>query len=366
MIEKIQNKKTVKYRAIFYLNGSRFTSPRFPTEAEAVAWEARKRTEVADNQVVTGSEMTVFAFAKMWLDKYAFVFKTRGAALRDEQCLRLHVMPYLGDKRLRNVTRQDIQLMVSSWLQGKNVSHKTVNNMLGTAKKMFSEAVAWGFLSALPATHVKRIKVQQREVSILYPEEISRILSWSADRDPMLHDVCVFALNTGMRLGEICALSWSRVDLRRRYVTVDCTWDRYEAGAVNRTKGKRFRKVPLNPTAYQAIAAHALLPHSETDLVFAVNYEHMKKFVFKRCLRLSGCQDALVRKVTFHCLRHTFASEFMRNGGDIYRLQKILGHSTVAQTEQYSHFSPDFLAGETDRVAFATPKGTVIPLPIRG
>ena len=51
----------------------------------------------------------------------------------------------------------------------------------------------------------------------------------------------------------------------------------------------------------------------------------------------------LGKDVTFHTLRHTFASWYMMNGGDLYRLQKYLGHSTIKLTERYAHLSPDHL-----------------------
>lgn len=54
----------------------------------------------------------------------------------------------------------------------------------------------------------------------------------------------------------------------------------------------------------------------------------------------------------FHDLRHTFASNFLMGGGNIYDLQKILGHSTIQVTERYAHLTPDHLMGKTEVLGF--------------
>jgi site-specific recombinase XerD len=62
-------------------------------------------------------------------------------------------------------------------------------------------------------------------------------------------------------------------------------------------------------------------------------------------------------------MRHTFASHFMMSGGKVYDLQKLLGHSTIAMTERYSHLSPDHLRGKTDIIEFGKwTEAAVIPL----
>jgi site-specific recombinase XerD len=55
-----------------------------------------------------------------------------------------------------------------------------------------------------------------------------------------------------------------------------------------------------------------------------------------------------LKLLRFHDLRHTFASLFMMGGGNIYTLQKLLGHASVQMTERYSHLSPEHLKGATD------------------
>ena len=54
----------------------------------------------------------------------------------------------------------------------------------------------------------------------------------------------------------------------------------------------------------------------------------------------------------WHALRHTFASQFVMQGGSILTLQKLLGHADIAMTLVYSHLAPDFLAGELDRLRY--------------
>ncbi|MGZ3695749.1 MAG: tyrosine-type recombinase/integrase, partial [Bdellovibrionota bacterium] len=75
--------------------------------------------------------------------------------------------------------------------------------------------------------------------------------------------------------------------------------------------------------------------------------------VFHRSQKKAGFS----RLIRFHDMRHTFASHFMMNGGNIYDLQKLLGHSTLEMTQRYAHMSPDHLEKAIQIVSFS-PKGT--------
>ena len=93
---------------------------------------------------------------------------------------------------------------------------------------------------------------------------------------------------------------------------------------VLRTKGKKFRAISLNDSICK-IFREMVLSGSKADgvQVFArINYEYLCHEKFKRILKLAGLESALTRRATFHSLRHTFASEFMRCGGKIFDLQQ--------------------------------------------
>lgn len=68
-----------------------------------------------------------------------------------------------------------------------------------------------------------------------------------------------------------------------------------------------------------------------------------------KLLKLSDCPP-LARG--WHALRHTFASQFVMQGGNILTLQRLLGHADIAMTLVYSHLAPDFVAGELDRLKY--------------
>lgn len=96
------------------------------------------------------------------------------------------------------------------------------------------------------------------------------------------------------------------------------------------TKGKRNRTVPISPKLYEEIYKKGNGP------LFTTNYLPLYK-------RIRRCFPDLPKGQTTHVLRHTFASHFMMNGGNILVLQRILGHTDIKQTMVYSHFAPEHL-----------------------
>ena len=67
--------------------------------------------------------------------------------------------------------------------------------------------------------------------------------------------------------------------------------------------------------------------------------------------------------ITFHGTRHTFASHWMMNGGDLYKLQKILGHKDIKMTQRYAHLAPDVYSADYDRLGNSIEQaGTIIQL----
>tara|TARA_B100000315_G_scaffold221151_1_gene224348 strand:- start:109 stop:456 length:348 start_codon:yes stop_codon:yes gene_type:complete len=111
------------------------------------------------------------------------------------------------------------------------------------------------------------------------------------------------------------------------------------------TKSRKIRYVPI------CCAFSGLLEKlKKTSLS-----EYVVPFFNPDCFRKEFIRVTIEVKlpvIRFHDLRHTFASNFLMGGGNIYDLQKILGHSTIQVTERYLHLVPSHLKGKTEVLGF--------------
>jgi integrase len=159
-----------------------------------------------------------------------------------------------------------------------------------------------------------------------------RPFTMSRNRRSRWGEACIFyatAIFTGMRAGEIAALEWSDVDLDRRLITVQRSFD-------GPTKSDRVRYVPILDPLLPVLRAWRL--RHPGRLVFtniAGTMFGSSARIFQEVLHrvLDAAQLPKVQRngkerpyVRFHDLRHTFASHWAMKGGDLFKLQKILGH----------------------------------------
>jgi integrase len=148
----------------------------------------------------------------------------------------------------------------------------------------------------------------------------------------------LIALITGMRVAEIFALTWGDILYRERLIAVRA-----------KLKGGKIRYVPL--TAELATEIQRYPAVIGEDRIFppkrgAKGERQRVEGSFETVLALAG-----IANFRFHDLRHTFASWFMMNGGDLYELAKILGHSNIKMTERYAKLAKNYIAstGNTAR-----------------
>ncbi|HID8163924.1 phage integrase [Pseudomonas aeruginosa] len=200
------------------------------------------------------------------------------------------------------------------------ISGKTLNNELGYVRAVFNELKDLGQIDyANPLVGVKPLKLQERELSWLTTEQITELLEAirSGSDNPHTELVTLLCLATGGRWSEAEKLIPQR--LQGNVVTY--------AG----TKSGRVRHVPI-PTEL----ADKIRVHWRTHGLFSSCITSFRRALERTTIRLPKGQAS-------YALRHTFASHFMMNGGNILTLQKILGHSTLTMTMRYAHLSPDHL-----------------------
>jgi integrase len=176
--------------------------------------------------------------------------------------------------------------------------------------------------------NVPRIRLEkepQGRLRWLTQEEITRLLDGAAkSKNKELRAAVVVALNTGLRLGELLGLTWERVDLSRGVIRLELT------------KSGRRREVPMNDASYRALVG---LGPKGSGRVFKTRYI---KTAYNNAVAAAQLDD-----VTFHTLRHTFASWAVMRG---VTLKELLGHSSLAMTMRYAHLAPEHLRTAVSRL----------------
>jgi integrase len=252
--------------------------------------------------------------------------------------LRLRVLErHLKGLTLEQIDQVAIEKMIAARL-AEGVQRSTVNRARAALSAVFTWAIERGmFAGPNPVKRVRKFREGPGRLRYLAPAEADRLMLAAPAH---VQGIIAVSLHTGGRLREILALTWADVDLTARAITY-----RRET-----TKARKTRIVPINPPLFAVLSS--LRRGRPDQLVFTWNERPLRSI---RTAFESACVKAGLPDVVFHTLRHTFGSWATMNGLDLRRLQKYLGHSSISQTEIYSHLSPEHMAAGA---RFFGPPGT--------
>ena len=178
-------------------------------------------------------------------------------------------------------------------------------------------------------------KVQQ-PVEPLSGRELGRLVraveqhEWGAEWMPARNAALVALMaRAGLRIGEVVGLDLEDVALNERSGWV----------TVRQGKGLKERRVPLSLQARKTLAGYLeVRPEAETPALFLTkSCRRLGKRPVQRLVKSAAQRAGLQQDVTPHVLRHSFATRFLRKGGDLATLRDILGHANLATTSRYLH-----------------------------
>ena len=277
--------------------------------------------------------ITLEELAGEWLEHK----RTRLAAhtFRDyTYILRDKILPRLGHLEAAQIQPMVIQTFIN---EIERSAPRTANKTLTVLRQIYRYGIQWGYCAFNPAASVDRAAYKRPTVDVLNEEEAARLLAAAQGLDLAIISL---ALGCGLRKGEVFALRWGDVDWMRGILTVSRS--RGMDGQIKETKTGRVRTVVLPDWVRDNLAAYYqdqgrpspenwLFP-GERETMDPSNW-HKK---FRDLLRAAG-----IRQVTFHSLRHTFASLLLAQGVDPLYVSRQLGHSTIVITmDTYGHLLP--------------------------
>ncbi|MCR8980121.1 tyrosine-type recombinase/integrase [Brevibacillus laterosporus] len=217
----------------------------------------------------------------------------------------------------------------------------TVNVRVRALKAMFNRLVREGAITENPTTHLQKLRDDEKVLRVFGTSEIKRLLSY-IDKGTFagFRDYCaiLLAYDSGLRSCEINSLELNDVDFDNHVILLP--------GAKN--KNRKTRAVPISPSMAkllkQLVAETREFFGSGVRLVFVNNNGNsMSDSRLRSRMHEYGKRSGLNEtfRVSPHTLRHSFATNFLLNGGNIVTLSKILGHADVSTTKRYLNLSHD-------------------------
>jgi integrase len=358
----------------------------FRTRTEAAEALARVRTGLGDGTLVERRRAAIGfdEVARQWLDLHSKP-NLRSHADNEERYAK-HVAPFFGDCPLSAITptrilelRAKLQTQIITRKHrdnegelhtvGTKMAPRTVNLIMALVRSILRFAVANGHIAASPTDRLGRGKLmlplEQEKLAppIEKAEDVGRLLAavrriGEESKRPGLYPLFALLAYTGLRRGEALGLRWTDADLERRMLTVRRSYD-------GTTKSSKHRTVPVPAELAIILKAYKLADPWKGTLCFPNDEGEMYSQNAKlEAILHEGLHRTGLPRIRVHALRHVFASHFVMGGGDIFTLQRILGHSTPQLTsDTYAHLSPRHLAGEADRVTYPAPAEPAKVLP---
>jgi integrase/recombinase XerC len=220
----------------------------------------------------------------------------------------------------------------------KEISAVTANIYIRTIRAAFRLAVEWRLIELNPAKSCKLIRVPQKEPVFLTRKDIDTLFKNISD--PIFRSLIIFALCSGMRVGELCNLRWEDLDFENRII-------RIRNRDLFSVKGGHPRTIPMHIFIYREF--NSLKHNSGHIFLNTKGLPQSPKNAgrrFKIYVRKSGLSD----EVHFHSLRHTCASLLLQEKTPIYEVQKLLGHKSISTTQIYAHLENEHLRQSLDRL----------------
>ena len=282
------------------------------------------------------ADMSFGEWMDLWLEIFCKPNFRIGTVHAYGEFIRLYLRPKLGHIPLNKLATNDIQQFYV-WLKtdgrsvkreerGNGLSNHVVQSCHSVCRKILDQAVAEHLIHSDPANNCKLPTVHRKEMQVLNREEMQRLLIQAQNEG--YYEFFLLELSTRLRLGELLALQWEDLNMNTGGLKIDKQVLRGSTGAsLTEPKTKAsIRTIILPPPVLNALAEYRktatsrwLFPSSrkeDSPLPPSTVQQRLKLIL----------EHAGVKKIRFHDLRHTFATNALRHGMDIKTLSIIIGH----------------------------------------
>ena len=345
----------------FTVNGKRY-SVYAATAKDLADKEQTLRKEIEQGQYTANRNITLNKFFELWIDQKRRTVKTNSVRLYKSH-YNNHIKDQFGNKKIKSIERREVIEFQSKLLQ--TMQPASVNHVIAVLVIILHDAVKEQIIAINPASDITPIRSEAKATETIHralTKEEQEIFM-QALKDNYYYSFIALMLATGMRQGEVGALTWADIDYNNNVIHVNKTLTMQEDSHVitgNSAKSKAgMRDIPLNPISKQILADHkaksSVLPFTNRNIFLTPRGNHIVNRRINKAIedtvKALNADGYTMQTFTSHALRDTFATRYIEQGGNMYKLQKILGHKSITMTmDLYAHVLPDELQDEMQTI----------------
>ena len=282
-----------------------------------------------------------------WLEHYVKISSKKRTYERYQSIVVLHIVPHLGDYELTQITPLVLQKFISDIIlagnkrTGNGLSSNFVKSIISVVQNSLKTAHILGLIPEYTANRIKRPKIVEKQVECFSVAEQKKIEQYVLGSQKVKLRGIILCLYTGLRIGELLALTWNDIDFLKAKISVtkschDGNIDGKHCVIIDTPKTETSqRNIPLSKPILAILKD--LKKASQCDYVVSDKNASVYVRSYQRTFEL------LLKKLDishkgFHALRHTFATRAIECGMDVKSLSEILGHKNATITlNRYAH-----------------------------
>jgi integrase len=305
--------------------------------AEKRKIEKERRANVEADKAKEEKESITFAM--FFEDTYRPIMtmsKKPGSIHAEKILFKNWIAPYIGAMSFKDIYPLHIEKIKKAMTE-KEKSPRSIEYVLSIIRQIWNHAKRDGLIDRdSPTKQVKKPKYDNKRIAYFSHEQAEALLEKVKEKSEQLYNMSLLSLHSGMRAGELFKLKWADINSQEGLIAIK------DAKGGSRV-AYMTREVK---TMFQAIKPDN--NHAD-ELIFKNNDGEIIKQIsnsFDRVIDDLKFNEGITdrrQRLTFHSLRHTYASWLVMQATPLYTVQKLMGHKTIALTERYAHLAPDTL-----------------------
>lgn len=272
-----------------------------------------------------------------------------------------YIIPELGTVLISEFSDSDLQrfstmLLAHGGKKKQGLSPKTTADTVSVLQRIIRYAIEQGYPTRSTGRRII-IRRNEKQLRVLTAGEQNRLCQYLLDHLESRNLGILLCLFTGIRIGELCALTWNDISLEENTIHIHQTMQRVQISQPASRKTKILISSPKSSCSIRTIPLTAEMAALLTDnrqqgyLLTGLKNRYLEPRTMQNHFR-KAVQESGIAPANFHALRHTFATRCIELGFDVKTLSEILGHSNVNITmNRYVHPSMDLKRQSMQRLS---------------